>query len=252
MKNIIKQILRENTDKTITCKNKKCGWHWKHSQGGPDMYFCHKCGTDNTPDNIDEAARQMGDLPEDAALFVTDNATWIYFILYSKSEDKIYATITTSDIKDSNKLQEVGRVAAEKGYGPLIYEMAMAYINPGYLMPSRDGDIRGAAWSVWEKFYQRKDIIKKTLPLEDELFSFVIVTGDSHEDFESIEEKQEIFNELSQFEKNQIIVFNTMFQFKNGMILKLIYKADEQVKNGDVDINKLKFTAAQYFETKYH
>ena len=52
MRNIIKQLLREETDKTITCKN--CGWKWKKSEGGPDMYFCHKCGTDNTPDNISE------------------------------------------------------------------------------------------------------------------------------------------------------------------------------------------------------
>jgi tRNA(Ile2) C34 agmatinyltransferase TiaS len=52
MKSFIKKLLREAIDKTITCK--KCGWHWKKSEGGPDMYFCHKCGTDNTPDNIKE------------------------------------------------------------------------------------------------------------------------------------------------------------------------------------------------------
>lgn len=40
------------SDKKITCK--KCAWKWMKSEAGPDMYFCHKCGQDNTPDNIME------------------------------------------------------------------------------------------------------------------------------------------------------------------------------------------------------
>ena len=27
----------------------KCGWDWKISEGGDDLYICHKCGNDNTP-----------------------------------------------------------------------------------------------------------------------------------------------------------------------------------------------------------
>lgn len=201
--------------------------------------------------NLNEASKQISDLPEDTGLFVNDNGNWLFFILYSKSEDKIYGTITTSDINGSLKLQTVGRVAAEKGYGPLMYEIAMAYINPGYLMPSRDGDIRSEAWNVWKKFYERKDIGKKTLDISDELFSFVIVTGDSHEDFESAEEKQEMYDELSTYDQHAVITFNTMYQYRNPMILKLIYKADEQVKNDMVDIKELKHQAVRYFERKY-
>ena len=33
-------------DQTITCE--KCGWHWKASEGGNDLYVCHKCGHDNS------------------------------------------------------------------------------------------------------------------------------------------------------------------------------------------------------------
>ena len=44
----IKMVLRENVDKTITCK--KCGWHWKESESSDkEMYKCHKCGHDNEP-----------------------------------------------------------------------------------------------------------------------------------------------------------------------------------------------------------
>jgi hypothetical protein len=31
----------------IVCDN--CGWNWKISEGGNDLYICHKCGNDNTP-----------------------------------------------------------------------------------------------------------------------------------------------------------------------------------------------------------
>lgn len=50
MKSIIKKYLRELYDQIIKCKN--CGWEWKKSEGGPDLYFCHKCHHDNTPNNI--------------------------------------------------------------------------------------------------------------------------------------------------------------------------------------------------------
>lgn len=200
---------------------------------------------------IDEAARGLNDLPQDASLFVKDNGTWVNFILYSKSEDKLYGVITIEDLNKDGNIRSVGRVAAEKGYGPMMYEIAMAYINPSFLMPSRDGGIRTGAWEVWKKFYDRKDVNKKTLDIQDELFSFVIATGDNHEDFESPEEKQEMFNELPDYDKKTVTVFNTMYQYKNPMILKLIYKADEQLNNKEVDMNDLGTLAVRYFEHKY-
>lgn len=56
MKSLIKRLFREQIDKKITCKN--CGWSWQKSEAGSDMYFCHKCGTDNTSDNISENLQQ--------------------------------------------------------------------------------------------------------------------------------------------------------------------------------------------------
>lgn len=48
IKPMIKSLLREALDKTITCT--KCGWHWKESESDKkDLYICHKCGHDNTP-----------------------------------------------------------------------------------------------------------------------------------------------------------------------------------------------------------
>ena len=43
------QIAEIVTDKEVICDN--CGWSWNKSEGGNDMYICHKCGTDNEPYN---------------------------------------------------------------------------------------------------------------------------------------------------------------------------------------------------------
>jgi hypothetical protein len=54
MKNIIKSLLREALDKTITCS--KCGWKWKLKDGGDDPYVCHKCHPEKIPkkENLNE------------------------------------------------------------------------------------------------------------------------------------------------------------------------------------------------------
>lgn len=41
----IKRLLESETKDSIICD--ECGWKWKKSEGGDDMYVCHKCGHDN-------------------------------------------------------------------------------------------------------------------------------------------------------------------------------------------------------------
>jgi hypothetical protein len=195
---------------------------------------------------IGEAAKGLGDLPEDAALFVIDlnNNEWDY-VLYSKSEDKIYGVL--SIIQINNNVYEVGRVGADRGYGPFMYEMAMSYITPKYLMPSRNGDVKTRALGVWGKFHQRGDVQKKVLKFNDELFNFAIITGDEDEEFDSIEEKKELFDSLSKEEQRDVIVFNTMYQYSNPVATKLINKGNELIKRGEVDLKNLNNEASSYF-----
>jgi tRNA nucleotidyltransferase/poly(A) polymerase len=70
MRWLIKKVLYEALNNLITCK--KCGWEWKMSEGGDDMYICHKCGHDNTPNALNENLQQAekiyfktGKIPED-------------------------------------------------------------------------------------------------------------------------------------------------------------------------------------------
>jgi ribosomal protein L37AE/L43A len=51
-------ILLESSQK-INCNH--CGWSWKKSDGGKDVYVCNKCNHDNTPKSFDEfAEKRMG------------------------------------------------------------------------------------------------------------------------------------------------------------------------------------------------
>jgi hypothetical protein len=47
--NILKELV---TATEIICDN--CGWRWKIKDGGDDLYICHKCNHDNTPEELKE------------------------------------------------------------------------------------------------------------------------------------------------------------------------------------------------------
>jgi hypothetical protein len=47
--NILKELV---TNMEIICDN--CGWRWKIKDGGDDLYTCHKCSYDNTPEELKE------------------------------------------------------------------------------------------------------------------------------------------------------------------------------------------------------
>ena len=48
MKDLIRKIIKETVENgEVICD--ECGWSWDMSEGGDDMYICHKCGHDNTP-----------------------------------------------------------------------------------------------------------------------------------------------------------------------------------------------------------
>jgi len=123
----------------------------------------------------------------------------------------------------------------------------MSYITPKYLMPSRNGDVKTRALGVWGKFYQRGDVQKKVLKFNDELFNFAIITGDEDEEYDSIEEKKELFDSLSKEEQRDVIVFNTMYQYFNPVATKLVNKGNELIKSGEVDLKNLNNEASSYF-----
>lgn len=41
----LKKLVESETEDKVICD--KCGWSWEKSDGGDDMYLCHKCGHNN-------------------------------------------------------------------------------------------------------------------------------------------------------------------------------------------------------------
>lgn len=51
-------------------------------------------------------------------------------------------------------------IAAEHGYGPLLYELAMTDIFPNFLTSDTPDRVSDEAKTIWDKFYLRKDVTK--------------------------------------------------------------------------------------------
>ena len=53
-----KKLQEVVTDTEVICDN--CGWRWSIADGGDDLYVCHKCGHDNTPNSKETWNLQKG------------------------------------------------------------------------------------------------------------------------------------------------------------------------------------------------
>lgn len=108
MKSLIKQLLRESIDKTITCKN--CGWEWKRSEAGSDMYFCHKCGTDNTPDNIKEEKEKI----ESAGVLIMCTKTQKVLLLLRNDKNPTWSCVAGGMEKGETPIETLKREIKEE------------------------------------------------------------------------------------------------------------------------------------------
>ncbi len=185
---------------------------------------------------LDEDAMKMSHLPEGTGLFIREINSGYDLVLYNPKLKNVYAIITIVLREAENYF--VAGVAAERGFGPFIYELAMMHINKEGkgLMPTRDGVIRGEAWNVWKKFYAaRPDVDKKSLSILDKNYNFNII-DDIY--WESDEEKTEIYDELSPKDKVYVNIFNTAFFLApSAEYEKLKEIASQWTKNGfDNDI----------------
>ena len=69
--------------------------------------------------------------------------------------------------EESNKIYEVKAIAAESGYGPVMYDMAMSYIAPKYLMADRK-DVSDAARRVWAHTFENRLSEYDTIQVSEE------------------------------------------------------------------------------------
>lgn len=104
--------------------------------------------------NLNEIATTINDLAPTVALFIPKKD---YLILYDYKADQVYGMISF-DKESDMKYYYVGAVAAEKGFGPLMYELAMTYIYPNGLTADRYHSTSDAAIKIHNFMYNRNDV----------------------------------------------------------------------------------------------
>jgi len=184
-------------------------------------------------DVLGEAMVGHGEVGDDVALFIKGNDSRRDMTLYDPKKNKVYGHIGIYKLSSGN--WAVGGVAAERGYGPLLYELAMSQVYPYALMPTRDGDVRGEAINVWEKFMIRGDVKKDD-----------IEEGDS--DFPT-----EHYNDVGGVEENpgSEFMFKRFYYGGAGDLLKKLKRKMFEYLRAGVKIGEVDELGNEYWLNKY-
>lgn len=119
---------------------------------------------------LEESKKNISELQKGYALLITKSPPIIDFILFDIAQNKIVGEIAIHKERNMKNF-DMSTVAAEPGFGALMYEIAMTYIAPLGLTPPRDGNIKNRALGVWKKFFERSDTKKMQLKPGDADYS---------------------------------------------------------------------------------
>lgn len=184
---------------------------------------------------LGEEMMNSSHLPKETALFSKNEG--IYMSLYDPINNNTYGMISAS-LRGQN--YDMNSVAAEKGFGPYMYEFAMmrAYEKGKGVMPSRNGDVRDGALNIWMKFYVRDDVKKQSIhPFDgngnwNPMYSVAIYTGNEDE-FEDPEEFNKFWEELSPETQEIINKYNTVYSMiPSEGYRNMLARSHEYIKKG--------------------
>lgn len=133
--------------------------------------------------SLDERMTMMSDIQSDAYILLTAKSKLIKDIILIKTNElepflnsvrnfkgvealyvgmiRIIESSKCSTV-NGDKVYEVVNSAATKGFGPLMYELAMSSLGQTWIMPDR-ASVSSDAAGVWNRFYDREDVAKKQL-----------------------------------------------------------------------------------------
>tara|TARA_Y100000592_G_scaffold41894_2_gene66513 strand:+ start:10441 stop:11049 length:609 start_codon:yes stop_codon:yes gene_type:complete len=119
---------------------------------------------------FNEIKYDSSNISEDIGLFIIrKNTLMLYDMLEYDDSERIRGVKGIITLSDENGKYSVNKVAAVKGYGPIMYELAMQHIYPNPLISDRDGDTREGALGILQKFSQgiNKEVEVTTLQPND-------------------------------------------------------------------------------------
>lgn len=184
---------------------------------------------------LDEAMLNSSNLSPETALFSLDGK--LALSLYDPIAKHVFGAISAS-LRGQN--YDVDVIAAESGFGPYMYELAMMAANEKGkgIMPTRNGDIRASALKVWTKFYDRSDVRKESIEPFDANgkwnpeYSVALYTG-NNDTFESPEEFQEWWDSINPKTQEVLKKYNTVYYMQPNQYYKeLLNRGKVYIKKG--------------------
>lgn len=175
---------------------------------------------------IEEGANGFMSVSQNTGLVIEHGNKRIVLSLFDFSKKECIGTITLKNISD--RAWYVDTVAAEYGFGPLMYEIAMMAVYPAGICVG--GPTNDKAFSIFDKFSSLRGDVRKVK----------INPGDSEYNvsYESDEKKHYLSNLI--FMRTKSIWFDKLL-LRGEMLLK-----KTSIKNSDInDLSK------KYFLDKY-
>lgn len=154
----------------------------------------------------------------------TNNTDSITFLIYDPIIKKPVGYINFGYHKPADVYSVYG-IYSVRGYGPLLYEMAMTYVYPNGLSLSQDGGTSGDALDVWDKFIKRGDVKKEPITRN-------VISNKEKDLIGGCDNNKECLKWVHKIIK----LHNTKFIFNIGKdkILSLINKGLEYIKNNNI------------------
>jgi hypothetical protein len=187
---------------------------------------------------LDEVAINKSNISEDIGLFVLPgNTIVLYDMVEYDDSDRSLGMRGVIVLRNDGDVIAANKIAAKKGYGPIMFELAMQYIYPKVMMIERDGDVRDAATSVLSKFVGgiNPNVEVNTLNPGDSSYS------DCSQ-----------FNHMSDVD-TFCSIYNSQFRMSDKSLFnKLKAEGDEFLDDvGHEFINELEGFAGDFFDTMY-
>jgi len=212
----IRKIIREELEKIFEADYYDRYPDFIDPQFNPQMGKYAPVGMHAYGTMVKEDMSQINDIP-DSLILVTgklerEGGRDTFMILYDYETQRIQGMIAFQDTNGDNWISVV---AAEKGYGPLMYELAMMYSSPKGIMPTRSGDVEDKSKNIWIKFYNRDDIKKEPVDSGQFGMPFQKFLDDEEGNFE-IDKMTNIFN--TKYYKSPTPEFHKLVRRSQGII----------------------------------
>lgn len=163
---------------------------------------------------INEAAYSINDVIDNEIILAKNQTTKdIELILYNINTKEIIGFIKADKV--DNKTFEIAKSAADKGYGPLMYDLLMMSINPYSLKPSNT--IKEAPIMLY-KYYtnKRNDVVKYHINDYELIYNHTYRNNDKEDYIKSDKETLDIINTRYSLIPNE--QFNNLIQLSNSSI----------------------------------